>query len=198
MQSCTTKCLCYVDQSTATALRPRDAVVTSSSQHPGQEGPLHSHTSLRVPLISAAPPPLARWFAARMAPDQHPFSRTVLVAAVAISVAGTSAAIFGGQALRRLARTRRLKRSVGRDIDLQEHQPGSGPTLRRESTETSTIAEQNWRDDGKPKEWAPGEYDEGLIREQVREAAGIGVLGADALIVSISSPGTTPSSGKMQ
>jgi hypothetical protein len=93
----------------------------------------------------------------------QPVNRNALVTAVAISVAGTTAVILGGQALRRLARTRRLKRSVGREVDQLEHDRRS--TIERaDASDGATVFR---KDGGKEKEWAPGEYDENLIREQV-------------------------------
>src|SRR4051812_17009855 len=97
--------------------------------------------------------------------SSQPVSRSTLVTAVAISVAGTGAIILGGQALRRLARTRRLKRSVGREVDQLEHDRHT--TIERAAvSDGSTVFR---RDGAKEKEWAPGEYDENLIREQVSD-----------------------------
>lgn len=89
-------------------------------------------------------------------------SRTALISAVAISVAGTSALIFGGQALRRVSRTRRLKRSVGREVDRLEEMDVSPPTLSRMDSEVFSGVRE-----GREKQWGEGEYDEQLIREQL-------------------------------
>jgi hypothetical protein len=93
--------------------------------------------------------------------QSQPVSRTALVSAVAISIAGTSALILGGQALRRLSRTRQLKQSVGREVDRLEEMDISPPTLSRMDSDAVSVFRE-----GKEKQWKEGEYDEQLIREQ--------------------------------
>jgi hypothetical protein len=83
------------------------------------------------------------------------------------SVIATTSVILSYQALRREHRTERLKRQVGEDVERWEHsRAGSGfgtPEERAERRAEGDRVDGEW----KVREWKKGEFDEGLIREQV-------------------------------
>jgi hypothetical protein len=84
------------------------------------------------------------------------------------SVIATTSVILSYQALRREHRTERLKRQVGEDVEhWEQSRAGSGfgtPEERAERRAEGDRVDGEW----KVREWKKGEFDEGLIREQVR------------------------------
>lgn len=82
--------------------------------------------------------------------------------AVVASLA-TTTAILSYQAIRREAATERLKRQVGKDVDEweREHAGDSGSSSPAQDAESWSVGEK------KPREFAKGQFDESLIREQV-------------------------------
>lgn len=93
-------------------------------------------------------------------------SQTLALTALASAIATTSV-ILTFQSLRREHRTEKLKRQVGEDVEQWEKsRAGSGLASPEERAET--FARGVDTPTGKRvKEWAKGEFDEGLIREQV-------------------------------
>ena len=83
------------------------------------------------------------------------------------SVIATTSVILSYQALRREHRTERLKRQVGEDVEhWEQSRAGSGfgtPEERAERRAEGDRVDGEW----KVREWKKGEFDEGLIREQV-------------------------------
>ena len=83
------------------------------------------------------------------------------------SVIATTSVILSYQALRREHRTERLKRQVGEDVEhWEQSRAGSGfgtPEERAERGAEGDRVDGEW----KVREWKKGEFDEGLIREQV-------------------------------
>jgi hypothetical protein len=79
------------------------------------------------------------------------------------SIIATTSVILSYQALRREHRTERLKRQVGEDVERWEHsRAGSGFGTPEERAER--LAEDG---EWKVRDWKKGEFDEGLVREQV-------------------------------
>jgi hypothetical protein len=75
------------------------------------------------------------------------------------SVIATTSVILSYQSLRREHRTERLKRQVGEDVEHWEQS-------RAERRAEGDRVDGEW----KVREWKKGEFDEGLIREQVRQS----------------------------
>lgn len=94
-------------------------------------------------------------------------SQTLLITAFASAIATTSL-ILSFQALRREHRTERLKRQVGEDVEEWERsRAGSGVASPEERAERWADGEKTPGGGRAVKEWEKGEFDEGLIREQV-------------------------------
>lgn len=91
------------------------------------------------------------------------------------SVIATTSVILSYQSLRREHRTERLKRQVGEDVEhWEQSRAGSGfgtPEERAERRAEGDRVDGEW----KVREWKKGEFDEGLIREQVRLSLPVGV-----------------------
>jgi hypothetical protein len=100
------------------------------------------------------------------------------------SVIATTSVILSYQALRREHRTERLKRQVGEDVEhWEQSRAGSGfgtPEERAERRAEGDRVDGEW----KVREWKKGEFDEGLIREQVRFKGlkELDLSGADELV----------------
>ena len=86
--------------------------------------------------------------------------QSLLLTALATAITTTSL-ILSFQALRREHRTERLKRAVGEDVEeWEKSRAGSGVGSPEDVAERMAS-------EGVRKEWGQGEYDEGLVREQV-------------------------------
>ena len=98
--------------------------------------------------------------------------RVLLAATAATAALVTAGSILGGQAIRRRLRTRELKRQVEADLAGQEWADTTaiGKVNGIEGTEEGGMSPRApmYAEAGADKVWAPGEYDEELIREQVR------------------------------
>lgn len=101
--------------------------------------------------------------------------RVLIAASAATAALLTAGSILGGQAIRRRLRTRELKRQVEADLAGQEW----ADTSARGKVDSEGVAEGMdsggvssgtpvYGQAGAEKVWAKGEYDEELIREQVR------------------------------
>ena len=91
----------------------------------------------------------------------------LLLTAFASAIA-TSTLILSFQNLRREHRTEKLKKQVGEDVEEWERsREGSGFTSPEERAEWHANGETTPGGGRRVKEWAKGEFDEGLIREQV-------------------------------
>jgi hypothetical protein len=99
-------------------------------------------------------------------PSHLSTSQTLALTALGSAVATTSL-ILTFQSLRREHRTEKLKRQVGEDVEeWEKSRMNSGVASPEERAET--FARGVDTPNGKrTKEWARGEFDEGLIREQV-------------------------------
>jgi hypothetical protein len=97
-------------------------------------------------------------------------NRQALGLTAVASVIATTSVILSYQSLRREHRTERLKRQVGEDVEhWEQSRAGSGfgtPEERAERRAEGDRVDGEW----KVREWKKGEFDEGLIREQVRQA----------------------------
>ena len=92
-------------------------------------------------------------------------SQTLALTALATAITTTSL-ILTFQSLRREHRNERLKREVGEDVDEWEKSlDGRGVATPEERAER--FARGSSTPGGKKREWEKGEFDEGLIREQV-------------------------------
>lgn len=95
-------------------------------------------------------------------------NRQALALTAFASVIATTSVILSYQALRREHRTERLKRQVGEDVEKWEQSRTSSgigtPEERAERRAEGEVVGGEW----KVREWKKGEFDEGLIREQVR------------------------------
>jgi len=92
-------------------------------------------------------------------------SQTLALTALATAITTTSL-ILTFQSLRREHRNERLKREVGEDVDEWEKSlDGKGVATPEERAER--FARGSSTPGGKKREWEKGEFDEGLIREQV-------------------------------
>jgi hypothetical protein len=102
--------------------------------------------------------------------DARNFSqtRTLVAATAAIAVAVTAGSILGGQAIRRRLRTAELKRQVEEDLAGQPWKDTTALDKAEQETEAKNgvVVGTSYADH--EKVWAEGEYDEELIREQVR------------------------------
>lgn len=103
-------------------------------------------------------------------PTPNLSNRQALALTAFASVIATTSVILSYQALRREHRAERLKRQVGEDVERWEQsRAGSGIGTPEERAERRAEGEKvggEW----KVREWGKGEFDEGLIREQVSEA----------------------------
>jgi hypothetical protein len=101
--------------------------------------------------------------------------RTIIAATAAIAAAVTATSILGSQAIRRRLRTAELKRQVEAELKGQEWADtsalGNGAEDEEGSKTPLVYAEPGKAGYGEEKVWAKGEYDEELIREQVRPFA---------------------------
>lgn len=96
--------------------------------------------------------------------------QTLLLTALAASL-GTTAAILSFQALRREHRTERLKKQVGEDVQEWERAQDQDRLAERSGLSPEERAERWAGGDMTPgggRQWEDGEFDEDLIREQVR------------------------------
>ena len=95
--------------------------------------------------------------------------RLSLRQSIALTAAGsallTAGAIIGGQALRRSARTEKLKESITDELDLSEEPWTSDEALK--AVDTHGIDGGSVKRDAQHREWEAGQFDEDLIREQV-------------------------------
>lgn len=98
--------------------------------------------------------------------------RTLIAATAAVATLLTAGSILGGQAIRRRLRTAELKRQVEADL---AGQPWADTTARGAAGEEiagggDVTPERGFVEAGMGPEkvWEKGEYDEELIREQVR------------------------------
>lgn len=115
-----------------------------------------------------------------LSPSNLSIRQTLLLTALATSL-GTTAAILSFQALRREHRTERLKKQVGEDVKEWER------TQNLDDDEEAEGRAERWADGEsvmgggrRTGSWGEGEFDEGLIREQV----GLAVLSAfEAMLI---------------
>lgn len=102
------------------------------------------------------------------------FKQTIALTAVVASLA-TSAAILSYQAVRREHATERLKRQVGEDVDEWERSRSKSASAESPFS-VSGGADDNvspWSvSEKKQREFGKGQFDESLIREQVRKSTG--------------------------
>lgn len=102
-----------------------------------------------------------------LSPSGLSFRQTIIITALAASL-GTTAAILSFQALRRDQRTERLKKEVGRDVEeWEKSRAGTGMGTPEERVERWAEGEEGPEGGRRRRSWAEGEFDEGLIREQV-------------------------------
>ena len=95
-------------------------------------------------------------------------TRQSLLLVTLASAIATSSIILTYQSLRREHKTDRLKREVGEDVEEWERsREGSGLQSPEEKAEMHADGMRTPGGGYKVKEWAKGEFDEGLIREQV-------------------------------
>jgi hypothetical protein len=93
--------------------------------------------------------------------------QSLLLTALTTSVL-TTTIILTYQTLRREARTEKLKKQVGEDVEEWEaSREGSGFISPEERAERHAEGTRTPGGGRKIKEWGEGEFDEGLIREQV-------------------------------
>lgn len=104
--------------------------------------------------------------------DQRNFAqtRTLVAATAAIAIAVTAGSILGGQAVRRRLRTAELKRQVEEDLAGQPWKDTTGLDKAEQENELKNGVTVGTSFTDHEKVWAEGEYDEELIREQVRNA----------------------------
>jgi len=107
---------------------------------------------------------------ARLGSNMNSSSNISLRQTIALTAVGTAlittGAIIGGQAIRRYARTEKLKESVYEDLKGSD-EPWTS-TTGNEEEQFSTMADAGpVRRDASQKEWEKGQFDEDLIREQV-------------------------------
>jgi len=91
--------------------------------------------------------------------------QTIALTAVGTALV-TTGAIIGGQAIRRYARTEKLKESVYEDLKESDEPWISGPG--NGDADLSLTDNGPVRTDPSQMEWEKGQFDEDLIREQVR------------------------------
>ena len=101
-------------------------------------------------------------------------SQTLWITALATAITTTSL-VLTFQSLRREHRIERLKKQVGEDEEEWEksHPGSSGAITPEEKAEKYAQGEMRSAGGRKVKEWAKGEFDEGLIREQVGWSFGV-------------------------
>ncbi|KAJ9127153.1 hypothetical protein QFC24_001390 [Naganishia onofrii] len=99
-----------------------------------------------------------------------PQTRTLVAATAAIAIAVTAGSILGGQAVRRRLRTAELKRQVEEDLAGQPWKDTTGLDKAEQENELNNGVTVGTSFSDHEKVWAEGEYDEELIREQVRNA----------------------------
>ena len=93
--------------------------------------------------------------------------QSLLLTAFASAIA-TTTVILSFQNLRREHRTEKLKKEVGEDVEEWERsREGSGFTSPEDRAEWHANGVTTPGGGSRRREWAKGEYDEGLIREQV-------------------------------
>ncbi|ORY22027.1 putative mitochondrion protein [Naematelia encephala] len=98
----------------------------------------------------------------------HLSTKQSLVLAALASCVATTSLILTFQALRRDYRTERLKKRVGQDVEeWEKSRAGSGWASPEEVAERHAEGETTPGGGRRVKEWAKGEFDEGLIREQL-------------------------------
>jgi hypothetical protein len=131
--------------------------------------PSDQPTSSLVPPHPLATTPTTMSEPSRLQP------RTLIAATAAIAAAITATSILGSQAIRRRLRTAELKRQVEAELKGQEWADTSALGNGAEDEEgdkTPLVYSQPGKAGyGEEKVWAKGEYDEELIREQVRPFA---------------------------
>jgi hypothetical protein len=98
-----------------------------------------------------------------LSPSNLSVRQTLLLTALTASLA-TTAAILSFQALRREHRTERLKKQVGEDVQEWERMQRTND----DEGDDDLSPEERVDTGGKRMKWKDGEFDEGLIREQVR------------------------------
>ncbi|ORX37153.1 hypothetical protein BD324DRAFT_579869 [Kockovaella imperatae] len=95
-------------------------------------------------------------------------TRQSLLLTAFASVLATSTVILSFQTLRREHRTEKLKRQVGEDVEEWERsREGSGFVSPEERAEWHANGEVTPGGGRRVRQWAKGEFDEGLIREQL-------------------------------
>lgn len=133
--------------------------------------PYHSH--LVEVLYPGSLVASGRYEMVSVSPSNLSARQTLLLTALTASLA-TTAAILSFQALRREHRTERLKKQVGEDVSEWERTQGKDDEEDLEGLSAEERAERWANGDGLPvgggrrREWEDGEFDESLIREQVR------------------------------
>jgi hypothetical protein len=124
-------------------------------------------------------------------------TRTLVAATAALATLVTAGSILGGQAIRRRLRTAELKRQVEADL---AGQPWNDTSALDKTAELEGEGGDGVRlESGTPpseKVWARGEYDEELIREQVRACSCAVVVSVADPAMNISWPETIRSSAK--
>jgi len=100
--------------------------------------------------------------------SNHLNSRQSLLLTALTTTILTTTIILTYQSLRRDARTERLKKQVGEDVEeWEKSRQGSGMASPEEVAERHAEGVRTPGGGRKVKEWKEGEFDEGLIREQV-------------------------------
>lgn len=133
-----------------------------------------SHFSSLLCIHSTHPSrPSAWWPSIEITPttpmsfSQLSTRQSLLLTALATAITTTSL-ILSFQSLRREHRTERLKREVGEDVEeWEKSRAGSGVESPEEVAERHAEGVRTPGGGRKVREWKRGEYDEGLIREQV-------------------------------
>jgi hypothetical protein len=98
----------------------------------------------------------------------HLNSRQSLLLTAFTTTILTTTIILTYQSLRRDLRTERLKKEVGQDVEeWEKSRHGSGMTSPEEVAERHAEGVRTPGGGRKVKDWKEGEFDEGLIREQV-------------------------------
>jgi hypothetical protein len=94
--------------------------------------------------------------------DRLSFRQTIALTAAGTALL-TAGAIIGGQALRRSIRTEKLKESITKELDIPADLWTGEENVHIFDAEGTTA-----RRDTKERQWEDGQFDEDLIREQVR------------------------------
>lgn len=118
-------------------------------------------------------------------------TRTLVAATAAIAAAVTAGSILGGQAIRRRLRTAELKRQVEADLAGQPWNDTSAldQTIQLDAEGADGVRVESLSSPTE-KVWAKGEYDEELIREQVRSRSSVVVAYVTDSAMNISCPET--------